>query len=62
MFVENVLTYCPSCERWIAHEETHGCVLAPDVRENRNAERARKVTALRAAGVSINDVRSLRRG
>ena len=51
--VAHVLTFCDVCDKWIAHESTHSCVMSPDYRAKRLEDRAMKLTGLRARGVSI---------
>lgn len=50
---QHILVPCPMCGKSIAHESTHECQLPPEVRAQRDADRALKANQLRMAmGVS----------
>lgn len=40
--IPDVLLYCERCERFIAHEDAHGCGLPPAERTHRNTLRREK--------------------
>lgn len=42
----DVLVYCPMCERWIAHEQSHYCRLDREQRQRRELERTAKMREL----------------